>query len=140
MKQMMWTSDFSLGMKRLDAAHQAFFDKLEALRDVDDARFGAAFGALVASVEADFQEEDALMDEIDYAGVKVHREQHARILATLHQVNARVMADEIGVGREAVGLLPHWFMLHLSTMDLALALAVEINEDDAALTQEAHRT
>ncbi|MEN3295907.1 MAG: hypothetical protein V7642_5160, partial [Burkholderiales bacterium] len=43
-------------------------------------------------------------------------------------------------GREAIEkLLPQWFAFHISTMDMALACAMQVAELDTALTS-AYRT
>lgn len=128
MNTVSWTPDMCLGLPSVDAAHESFLQELERLAETDDDDFGAAFLRLVAHIERDFHEEEAMMEQIDYPGLCGHREQHARVLGALHHVAARVMAGDSALGREALALLPQWFAVHLSTMDTALALAWELCE------------
>ncbi|GAB3550341.1 hypothetical protein GCM10027343_33220 [Noviherbaspirillum agri] len=125
-----WSQDMSLGVPEMDQAHKDFLEKLATLLTVSDEQFGPAFLAQVARMEHDFREEEDLMEELDYPGIAGHQEQHARILGTLHQVASRVMEGDIALGREAVVLLPQWFAFHLSTMDTALAFALDIDREE----------
>ena len=43
------------------------------------------------------------------------------MLGGLHHVARQVMAGDIAAGRDVVALMPGWFMLHIETMDGALA-------------------
>lgn len=131
MQSINWSKDMSLGVPAMDDAHKAFLDELAALLTVPDDRFGPALLSLIARIECDFRDEEQLMEELDYPGIQGHREQHARVLGALHHIAPRVMDGDIALGREAVDLLPQWFLFHLSTMDTALAFAIDMdNKDD----------
>ncbi|HVL76583.1 MAG TPA: hemerythrin domain-containing protein [Noviherbaspirillum sp.] len=135
-----WSPDMRLGIPRLDRAHEAFMRELERLREIPDAHFGPAFHSMVVRMEGDFQEEEALMEDIDFPGLHVHREQHARVLGALHHVAARVMGGDYASGREATDLLEQWFLMHLSTMDTVLALTLEVIEAERAESLSADRS
>lgn len=130
MQTIEWSQDMSLGVPEMDQAHKAFLDELAALLTVSDEKFVPDFLTLVARMELDFREEEDLMEDLDYPGIPGHREQHARILGALHHIASRVMDGDIALGREAVALLPQWFMFHLSTMDTALAFAVDVDKEE----------
>jgi hemerythrin len=122
-----WSADMCLGLPQMDAAHESFLQEIAALEQMEDpARFCSGFLALIEHVETDFREEEQQMEEIDYPGLACHREQHARVLATLHRVAPCVMGGDMALGREALRLLPQWFMVHLSTMDTVLALTLKM--------------
>lgn len=130
MKELHWTQDMSLGVPAMDDAHRAFLDEMADLLTAPDDRFAPAFMTLVAKIETDFHEEEALMEDIDYPGIRGHCEQHSRVLGALHHIAPRVMAGDIALGREAIELLPQWFLFHLSTMDTALAFALDMNAQE----------
>lgn len=125
-----WAQGMSLGVPAMDDAHKAFLEELSELLNAPDERFAPAFMTLVAKIERDFHEEEALMEDIDYPGLRGHCEQHSRVLGALHHIEPRVMAGDIALGREAIELLPQWFLFHLSTMDTALAFALDMNAQD----------
>ena len=126
MQSIKWSQDMSLGVKDMDDAHKEFFEDLTVLLTTPDNDFAPAFMRLIGKVEKDFHEEEELMEEMDYPGLQGHREQHARVLGALHHVAPHVMSGDVGLGREAAELLPQWFLFHLSTMDTALALALDL--------------
>lgn len=127
MQTIKWSPEMSLGIKGMDAAHKEFLEDLAELLTMPDERFAEAFMQLIGKVEKDFHEEEDLMEEMDYPGLPGHREQHARVLGALHHVAPHVMSGDIGLGREAAELLPQWFLFHLSTMDTALAFALDLD-------------
>lgn len=131
MQTVKWEQDMMLGVSEMDDAHQAFFADLGELLNMPDDTFGPAFLALVGKVEVDFRDEETLMEEIDYPGLQGHCEQHARVLSALHHVVPHVMDGDIALGREAAELLPQWFLFHLSTMDTALAFALDLDSTNA---------
>lgn len=116
----------SLGVASMDASHHVLFDELLQLLKAPDAEFARSYPSLVASIERDFREEEALMEELGLASFQAHFEQHARMLSALHHTASKVMQGEIDAGREAVELLPEWLQFHISTMDKALAEAVKL--------------
>jgi methyl-accepting chemotaxis protein len=91
-----------------------------------DHEFGSRLFALIVGIERDFREEEALMEDIDFPGLKSHREQHARVLSALHHVIPDVMQGDCASAWRAIELLPQWFLSHLSTMDAALAVALDL--------------
>jgi hemerythrin len=126
MQAIKWSQDMSLGVKDMDEAHKEFFEDLTVLLTTPDDGFAPAFMRMISKVERDFHEEEELMEEIEYPGLQGHREQHARVLGALHHVAPHVMRGDVRLGREAAELLPQWFLFHLSTMDTALALALDL--------------
>jgi hemerythrin len=123
-----WTTEMELGIPLFDEAHQALAEQIAHLQARPDAEFGAGLEALIEALEADFRVEEELMETIDYPDLRNHREQHARVLATLHSLRGGDLAG----GRHAVGLILPWFHLHLATADTALALALQIAGGGAA--------
>lgn len=115
------------GVLALDSLHRTILEAVEMLSNCSDQEFGAGYRSLVALVEQAFAQEDEWMDHMDFPAAKTHREQHARILGALHNVHSRVMQGDIGQGREAaLHLMPLWFDFHVSTMDAALATAMQL--------------
>ena len=126
MEKLRWSQQMSLGVPAMDEAHKGFFAELEHVAIAPDHEFGVRLHALIDSMERDFHEEETLMEKIDFPELKSHREQHARVLGTLHHVTPDVMQGDCASARKAIELLPQWFLFHLSTMDAALAVALDL--------------
>jgi hemerythrin len=126
MDKLVWSPQLSVGIPSMDAGHRAFIDEMGRLADLPNEEFGASLRALIAAMENDFREEEELMEKIDFSALQIHREQHARVLGALHRVVPGVFRGEYQAARNAIKLLPQWFLFHLSTMDAALAVAIEI--------------
>ncbi len=123
---MSWPSQMMLGIAAIDNAHKALIEELARLMITPDGQFEAGLAALIARMQCDFCEEEALMEAIDFTGLPRHREQHARVLSTLYHVIPGVMQGDCAAARKVIGLIPHWFLFHLSSMDTQLALALDL--------------
>ncbi|MDO8300260.1 bacteriohemerythrin [Lacisediminimonas sp.] len=118
-----WSEQLSVGIPEMDASHISMLSSLEHLGQTGDDNFPLAYERLVAEVERDFADEEAMMESIDFPALQSHREQHARVLSGLHHALPRIQSGDIALGREVIELLPQWFSFHISTMDTALAVA-----------------
>ncbi|HEU4776780.1 MAG TPA: hemerythrin family protein [Telluria sp.] len=123
MEEPIWTPDMALGIPLMDEAHKALAQQISALQQLpEDSAFDTGLARLTESLEADFRAEEQLMEAIAYPAIRSHREQHARVLATLHS-----LADgDHAARRRVVALLLPWFHVHLETADTALAAALEV--------------
>jgi hemerythrin-like metal-binding protein len=116
------SAEMVLGIPLFDEAHAALAEQIGLLLNGPDQQFDANLAGLVECLEVDFRLEEQLMDAIDYPATRSHREQHARVLATLHGV----AAGDLENGRKVAALILPWFQAHLATADTALAIALQI--------------
>lgn len=135
MSQSLWSAETFLGIPSMDELHKALLDELAQLESVNDADFPEHFALLIAHVESDFREEEEVMEQIDFPGIRAHREEHAKLLGGLHHAAAAVMEGNVALGRHAIELLPQWFIFHISTMDTALSFAVQLQAEEASAVQ-----
>jgi hemerythrin len=118
------SADMVLGIPLFDEAHAALAEQIQHLMSGPDDEFDVNLAALIECLEVDFRVEEELMDAIDYPApaTRSHREQHARVLATLHGLKP----GDIVAGRKVAALILPWFEMHLATADTALAIALEV--------------
>jgi len=94
--------------------------QLERLARIPDQQFAQGYLALVAGLERDFRDEEAIIEALGHHALHNHREQQARALAALHQVENRVADGDTALGRKVIALLDQWLQLHYSATDMAL--------------------
>lgn len=121
--QTSWSADRIARMMR--EAYHRINGSIEQLSRAPDHLFGREYQALVDMLETAFRAEETAMEMRNYRAVRSHREQHARVLATLHQIEPKVMQGDLRLGRTALGLLPNWLDLHRNSMDLAVVAALQ---------------
>jgi hemerythrin len=126
MKTVTWSKKLLLGVPVMDDAHKALLDELQRLSDASDEQFSSGFFALIDALERDFEEEEALIKSINLPDPQYHRADHARALNALLHVSPRVRQGDIAAGRKVLKQLPQWFLNHLSTLDLMLAVALDM--------------
>jgi hemerythrin len=117
-----------LGIPWIDTAHDALANAMARLTAAPDDEFASHYELLVAAVEADFRNEEDVMEAMSFAGLKAHREAHAHALAALHRADAQMGGGAVGAGRQTLAALAEWFTLHQATMDLALTEALKASQ------------
>jgi hemerythrin len=122
MEKIEWTPALALGVDAIDAAHRHLLEQMNGLLTGSDSDVAQGMEALVTAMERDFREEEEMMEQIVYPGIRPHMEQHARVLAALH----RIAPGDVAAARAALVLLPQWFEVHLATLDTALAVALDL--------------
>lgn len=133
-----WIPEISSGILAMDRIHHDLFSALDELSLSDDQEFGGCYAEFVRKVEMAFREEEQWMDVIDFPGLVIHQEQHARVLGALHHVHAEVMRGNLALGRRVIEeLLPQWLVFHISTMDSPLALAMQLAQSERELAPQA---
>jgi hemerythrin-like metal-binding protein len=120
MEIMEWLPEMTVGNAAIDAAHEALFDQMQFLLGAQDTDIVIGLLTLAERLERDFREEETLMEGIEFAGLRPHREEHARVLSALHHVDT---GDPMAA-REVLQLMVQWFPLHVMTMDAALVAAL----------------
>lgn len=128
MKNLIWSTRMPLHLADANDLRNTFVEELSCLMTAPDHEFGPSLFALIARMERDFHEEEALMERIDFPDLHSHREQHARLLATLHHLVPKVMAGDYDLARICIEVLPHWLLCHLVKMDTALIAALDVAE------------
>lgn len=104
----------------MNEVHRDLLAQINALLKGSDSAVAQGMERLVELMERDFRDEEVLMEQINYPGIRSHMEQHARVLAALH----RIEPGDVPAARAALVLLPQWFEMHLATLDKALAEAL----------------
>ena len=132
MEQVLWSEQLSLHVPYIDEAHKQFLEQMTQVANAPDELLRAELFTLIGDMEKDFQQEEALMEKINYPDIKPHREQHARVLSSFHQVIPEVLKGEFKSAHHVLDLLPSWLVLHITTMDKALVLYMGNRQQSAA--------
>jgi methyl-accepting chemotaxis protein len=125
MEKVLWTEQLSLGVVEIDEAHKKFLLQLAMVANMRDDRLGDVLFALIKDMEQDFAQEEALMEKIGYPDLRAHREQHARVLSSFHEVVPDVLKGDCHAAHHLLDLLPSWLVVHITTMDKSLVLYMQ---------------
>lgn len=111
-----------LGFELMDLKHNEFADLLNRLEQAGGQDYPALFRQLLDHAEHHFEEENRLMEQYRFPAIAEHKGEHQRVLGELKQFGKRVDRGMVKLGREFIReRLLGWFLLHLTTMDAALA-------------------
>ena len=117
-----WSDRFLLGHRTIDDTHREFVDCVDALLRASDAEIPAALDAFARHAEAHFAQEDEWLAAPDFPnGGECHIDEHAKVMASVREVQELVAKGEVEIARELAQALMDWFPGHADYMDSALA-------------------
>jgi len=120
------TSLIEVGYPAIDGDHREFVTLLNQLDEASNADFPLLFKQLFEHTEQHFTMENQLMSGYAFPAETEHKGEHQRVLGEFKQFQSRIDKGMIAFGRAFVKeRLPQWFLLHVTTMDSALAAHIK---------------
>lgn len=116
-----WTDRYLLGYTAMDDTHREFVTLVDALLTAPDAGLAQALDAFAAHAVAHFEQEDGWMRGTDFPAADCHIDEHAKVLASVREVQQELAAGNAVLVRELAQALMDWFPGHADYMDSALA-------------------
>lgn len=120
-------SSVSQAQQMMEAAYARLTLAIAGAADSPDQAFPSQFEELVDQLEFSFRAEESIMEASNYQALRSHREQHARVLASLHQLEPQIEDGHLAPGRHALELLPEWLSAHHTTIDRAVVTTLQQN-------------
>jgi hemerythrin len=124
MSHFAWDDRFLVGHATIDAEHREFALAVDRLLGATGAELGAALDAFASHAAAHFGAEERLMRDHAFPAHECHAAEHARVLASVHEVRQLVALGDTTIGRELALALIDWFPGHSDQMDSAVAIWV----------------
>lgn len=93
-------------------ARKQLCSRIRQAAEAADADCARAFPAIVAAVEANFRQEETLMEAMGDARLHAQRAENATLLCALHRVLPQVEAGDLALGRQVLGALRDVLALH----------------------------
>jgi len=118
-----WSDDYSVGVGELDAHHRKLLDLLNKLHDAmlsgkAKSVIGEILRELTDYTVYHFQEEEKLMEKVEYSELEEHKKAHRKFIVSVGEYN--ILADK---GLEAFlssgisNFLGDWLKTHIGGMD-----------------------
>jgi len=107
----------------MDRLHQEFLDIYNSIDLNSTQSITNTLTKLYAHTQKHFQEEENLMESIDYPTKREHKEEHAKVLGEMNyfiNMNPTIFGKKM-MKAYYVEKLPYWFDTHLISMDSDLA-------------------
>jgi len=112
---------WALGFGEMDATHEEFVERVDAVMKADDASIPHALGALAEHLRSHFAEEREWMKSTGFPAAACHLDEHDAVLRSVNEVQSLVATGELGVARALAFELTRWFPQHTDAMDRGLA-------------------
>lgn len=118
-----WSDNhFALGITEMDDTHRELVTLINALDNAHGSAFLGLFTELLYHTRDHFEREKQLMHASGFPTRNEHEAEHRQVLTELIQLQMSLKKGFIPIARNYVRKnLPHWFILHATTMDTALA-------------------
>ena len=117
-----WGPHYKLGVETIDFQHEQLAELLNRLNtswrtDEGRAMQRALLGMLVDSVKEHFRTEEALMEEIGYPDLELHRNAHKFLAAQVLEFQAEFNARRTNLSESMMTYLKDWLRDHMLTVD-----------------------
>ncbi|TBR16045.1 hemerythrin domain-containing protein [Rugosibacter aromaticivorans] len=116
-----WSDSYLLGYGPMDETHKEFVLLVDAMKHASDADFSARLDAFEKHAVKHFSEEDEWMTSTSFPSADCHIEEHGKVLASVHGIQAMDAEKKLKIGRGLVTALEEWFPGHADYLDSALA-------------------
>jgi hemerythrin len=119
-----WNESYSVRVRQFDSQHQKLFEIVNTLADAMRAGKGEdvirdVVAKLAAYTRTHFLHEESVMQQTGYPGLPAHRQQHARLMASVEQYQSDLeqghQADTVAV----LQFLRNWLINHIQKSDKA---------------------
>lgn len=127
MTQFEWTSSLETGHQEIDEQHRGIFDLANTLTaalaadDADEDAIADAVWGLSDYVVEHFRDEEALMAEAGFPGLRAHKLLHTRLSAQTLSLVADFFNGESVAATRIAPFVTSWLQEHILAEDTALA-------------------
>lgn len=124
-----WNQQLSVDNPQIDAEHRTLISLVNEFGDTATKHYDATqlertLKSLIEYTSTHFEREESLMNEIGYAKTREHLNQHAKLLARVHDLQKELQQGRISIAIETAELLRFWLTSHIMLSDRALAEAI----------------
>jgi hemerythrin len=126
-----WTEDLSVGHELIDADHQCIFDIANRLHteitedpDAEYSIVGEVLVELIDHTGEHFKREEALMQEIGFAGYEGHKLEHALLMNKVNDLHRQFMDGRRNISIEVWAFLQKWLISHILNSDMELGRSI----------------
>ena len=124
-----FTDDLITGNEMIDSQHKELISKINGLMQVCEERADLGAAARMLNYLADYTEyhfkaEEALQAEIEYPGIKEHKEKHDELRATVQELHDMLTEEEgptDAFAQKVEEKVTNWLYYHIQTFDRSVA-------------------
>ena len=115
--------EYDLGIDSMDDMHHEYLMLFDTLISSSEANFTDVFEIFIDHIQRHFTNEHQLMLKSEFNRITIHQGEHESVLERLEVLLDMAKGDQVEEVRKWMKKnMPDWFVLHLRTMDSALAL------------------
>lgn len=115
-----WNAGLNVGVGFMDADHQEAAHQINALAQANGAERVELLGHFITHCREHFAREEEMMKLTGFFAAACHGDEHARVLAELDAVLAKLKNGDAQDSYFSQGL-PAWLLNHRNTMDFVTA-------------------
>lgn len=125
MSYITWHEKFSVGVQAFDKDHMVLLDLINQLHDAYAADKGLeamdfCFKTLMDYTKGHLKDEEILMEEHNYPGLKEHKAAHEKMKRDLTDLHTRYLeTEDENICLELLGYLTNWWHFHILEVDKA---------------------
>lgn len=118
-----WQDNYRVGVRAIDAEHEYLFALINEFHDKyadghTHRQLLLVLNKLVAYAEEHFQNEEALMQEIEYPRLARQEQLHEALYASIFALNEKLSLRAAKVDVQTLRFLKHWILDHIVKEDM----------------------
>ena len=115
-----WSDALSLDSGAFDETHQEFIGYLSQIAELDGKDLLPVLDRFIEHTQAHFEQERLWMEDVSYAALSCHVDEHDSVLEICLEVRKRVVNGDAGFGQFLAHAVFEWFKEHVKSMDRVL--------------------
>ena len=129
-----WSDDLSIGISEIDTEHRQLIEFANDFHEAvltNDSQQGIleALNKILDYAEQHFENEEIIMERVEFPGIDEHREAHAVLLAQLSVLITDFQQGNIEEYQSISDFLQDWILQHLNKEDMMLGLWIRRLDD-----------
>ncbi|MBZ5610026.1 MAG: bacteriohemerythrin [Acidobacteriia bacterium] len=117
-----WDPVYSVHVPSIDGQHRVLVSKIRELQEAMlEGRGGEVvrplFAALNKYTKYHFEYEEQLLKKHGYAELEAHHQQHASLIAQLHELESKYAGGQLSAGAPVLQFLRTWLLDHIGEHD-----------------------
>jgi hemerythrin len=115
-----WSDSLSLNSGAFDETHQEFIGYLRQIAELDGMDLLPVLDRFMEHTQAHFEQEKLWMEDVSFAALSCHVDEHDSVLEICLEVRKRVVKRDTGFGEFLAHAVFEWFKEHVKSMDRVL--------------------
>jgi hemerythrin len=141
MAYVQWNNSYKTGEETIDSQHRKLFRLFNQLQNamkegLETKQTNATLRELIEHTKTHIHDEEKLMAEIEYPGLKDHKTKHNELAQKMGQVLVKLKTEKTLNPQDIAALLNEWVNIHIPTEDIKIGEFLKTKKKTAVSSKD----